>query len=688
MALKDFFTRFFAGGEKKSYQSGTWQVLSGGGFSPNAKSTAELEQVYRGWAYACIHAKAEKVGSIQFDLKNNGEVVEKHPLLDLLYRVNRGQTKFELFYLVSAHIDIFGRAFVQVKKEKGETTLHVMQPDSVTPVYNDQNELIGYAVQAVAASGRMTKESVPAGEMIPFSDPYPFNQNGTFSLLQAAFDWLEGEIYASTWNKSFFRNAATPDGWITTTAPLGEEQQRRLLESLNQKYRGPQNVGKIGLLPHGTDYKPAGTTQKDMDFANLDVRYQDKILAIFRTPKSILGITNDVNRANAEASNYIYAANVIDPRMARIVDTLNEFLVPIFGDNLELGYVSPVPQDQAERRANITAALAGQPFMSINEARAEMGLPPLLSGGDIVGEGVAGNKEKRLVVAVSKAGKPEEKAAVSILETAAKQMAAAVIKSSQDDLHDDFVFRNLPHVKKMYKSLLKFNDQAERRFNESFDEIISRPSILLEGRKEVFFGDPKTLEAIVEIALPVITAVTLQEATIARAGLGITEQYVISNFLKETIKNRVAKLSTTYTGTMKDEVYQVIVDGLAAGSTPEQIRQTMNAKVFGGRNIDRAELVADTEIFRAANEGTLEGYRSSGVVSKKIWVTRRDERVCPFCGPLDGKEIGLEENFYNLGDRITADGSTLKVDYDTITAGNLHPRCRCWIKASGIRLAD
>jgi HK97 family phage portal protein len=689
--FREFFTKIFGGGGGEKAYGGTWSVVSGGTNIYNNRSKADLELAYRGWAYACIHAKAEKVGSVEFSISRNGENLEQHPLLDLLYRVNDSQTKYDLVYSVSAHLDIFGRAYVRIARDGKNMSLHILQPDNVTVIYGlgkgNVETVIGYDVQESTAGGRQLRYRLTLDEVIPFADPYPFSKGGFYSVMQAAFDWLEGDIYASLWNKNFFKNSATPDGWITTTMPLGEEQQRRLLESLNQKYRGPQNVGKIGLLPHGTDYKTAGVSQRDMDFAQLDIRYQDKILAIFRTPKSILGITNDVNRANAEASNYIYAANVIEPRMSRIVDSLNEFLAPQFGEGLEVGFVSPIPDDQTEKIAKVQSGLAGQSYMTINEARATMGLSPIDNGDVVVSGGVEVGEPQQL--AVYQREKPKRKTAESDrFSEAATKIATVFLGVMEDDQHEKFVRRNLQLVKKMADKLEEYNFAAEKTYNDQFDGLLKNPEALV-GKKDVATSESEALQAVIDIAYPFLEAAAVAEAAKGWADLGIAGQYVLSDALLATIGEKTNMLASSYTATMREEVYNVIVDGLASGKTPDEIRSEMNMRVFGGRNATRAEMVADTEIFRAANQGTLAAYRESGIVKTLRWATRKDERVCVFCGPMDGKVISVDSEFYPRGATITAeDGSILKLDYDSVSAGSLHPRCRCWIAADKIDIAD
>ncbi len=81
----------------------------------------------------------------------------------------------------------------------------------------------------------------------------------------------------------------------------------------------------------------------------------------------------------------------------------------------------------------------------------------------------------------------------------------------------------------------------------------------------------------------------------------------------------------------------------------------------------RAQMVAVTEITRAYAQGQMQAGRSlaaevPGVRVVKTWFTNNDDRVCEICGPLDGAEVGLDEQFEGDVDQPPA-----------------HPNCRCWI---------
>jgi phage portal protein BeeE len=82
-----------------------------------------------------------------------------------------------------------------------------------------------------------------------------------------------------------------------------------------------------------------------MQFQQLRLMNRDVILGAYGMPLHILGISESVNRANAEASEYTFARWVLKPRLHRIRAKLNEQFIPMFGEDLYFDYDSPVPED-------------------------------------------------------------------------------------------------------------------------------------------------------------------------------------------------------------------------------------------------------------------------------------------------------------------------------------------------------
>lgn len=91
---------------------------------------------------------------------------------------------------------------------------------------------------------------------------------------------------------------------------------------------------------------------------------------------------------------------------------------------------------------------------------------------------------------------------------------------------------------------------------------------------------------------------------------------------------------------------------------------------------ERAQMVAVTETTRAYAEGNRTAYQDSGIVVRWEWRTNNDEIVCPICGPLNGKQLGLEaSNDWRgyLPDEI------VRMAKKPINGPPAHPNCRCGV---------
>lgn len=116
--------------------------------------------------------------------------------------------------------------------------------------------------------------------------------------------------------------------------------------------------------------------------------------------------------------------------------------------------------------------------------------------------------------------------------------------------------------------------------------------------------------------------------------------------------------------------------GFEEGESIKTIKERVKM-VFGfGDNKEgnyRAQRIARSEVIRASNYGQEQAYIQSGVVSGKEWLTSFDERTCPACGAMDGRIIGLNQNYFNRGDIFQG----FNLNYEDIKGPPLHPNCRC-----------
>jgi hypothetical protein len=101
--------------------------------------------------------------------------------------------------------------------------------------------------------------------------------------------------------------------------------------------------------------------------------------------------------------------------------------------------------------------------------------------------------------------------------------------------------------------------------------------------------------------------------------------------------------------------------------TQDQTLDDLRARLESAFGPIRADMIATTEVTRAATEGEralVEMLEEQGLLFLDVWETAADEFVCPICMPLDGQEQGPTGYVHPDNGNV----------YDGPPA---HPRCRC-----------
>ncbi|CAN3974011.1 Resolvase/invertase-type recombinase catalytic domain-containing protein, partial [Dysosmobacter welbionis] len=73
---------------------------------------------------------------------------------------------------------------------------------------------------------------------------------------------------------------------------------------------------------------------------------RNAVLEHFGVPREIMGITENSNRATSDAAQYIYASNVLMPRLGKREEAINTQLLPFFGADLVWHFDDIVPHSQ------------------------------------------------------------------------------------------------------------------------------------------------------------------------------------------------------------------------------------------------------------------------------------------------------------------------------------------------------
>lgn len=118
--------------------------------------------------------------------------------------------------------------------------------------------------------------------------------------------------------------------------------------------------------------------------------------------------------------------------------------------------------------------------------------------------------------------------------------------------------------------------------------------------------------------------------------------------------------------------------GLLESGMKEKKALDLAARYGARQHRYRGYLIARTELAFAYNQGSYQGTKQAqeaGYMGEvvKVWSTAMDERTCPICGALEGKEIAMDEDF-NFPTKLAGRMGTIQ------RVPPAHPSCRCAVE--------
>lgn len=305
----------------KEYNTGWTNLMSG----YNARSY----EMYASYAYAAINARAENIAKARIYLqrktkgrkKSEYEEVTEHSFLDAINNPNVFNQSFEIMlFMISVSLDIYGNAYLLVsRKPKSESNANAVygEPDmfyflpfkNVRPIMDENNRSI--KEYEYTEGNKIYK--IPERDVIHFIVPSPYSNTMGKSLASAFNYTLDIDYYQNLFQKSFYINNASIGLILEYPENMNDEQFERIETKLEQKYTGVDKSGKPLILEGGlkaSAYKPS---VKDVEMLPSRKMIRDEILAIFRVPKVILGILEDVNYAASKEAFRIFNEYTIRP---------------------------------------------------------------------------------------------------------------------------------------------------------------------------------------------------------------------------------------------------------------------------------------------------------------------------------------------------------------------------------------
>lgn len=673
--------------------------------SDEKSASEKLINSFDGWVYINVATLAEAVSDIEFELfkfrTSQGEMVmepiEQHELLDLLNRFNDATTKSQAAYNTEAHLDLAGDSFWLLENgdnNKRPTNIYLLDPTKVDVKLGDFTKqgsrlIEGYTYKVTIDGEQHTREYRP-DEVLHIKVPNPGNPYRGKSTVEALASTIDTDNFAETSLNNLFRNGMIADMMLTTEKGVNKEQVDRLQKQLKNAYTGARNAWKIPILGGGLKPEKVQMTGREMQLIELEEWLMKKIMAAFGNSRASLGIDEDVNRATAESSLLHWKRSVVAPKMGRIVDYLNEFLVPRYGENIILGFKDPAPEDETQH-AEQAERLFNSGIIDQNEARELVGYGETQGGDEFKVNPLSENGLPKSIKNIDhrkvfrRAGVYRDMKEYKKLKSIARPLAEKYVRKKEDPESNSFTN---DQIWKYWEKQINIVETQEELFNNAAEQFSQR--LYKEGLSNFTREAAQNGQNLIDQESAVQDAVSqfspiLREAMIISGNhannlIGVDEPYIPTKEVdtRKELREQIEKFATSMVETDVEKMVNALASGLEEGLSIQQIRSNLEDQIADFTR-NQAERVTRTEVLKSSNLGAQDAFEQSGVVVQKQWLTAQDDRVDPLCMAMNGKIVDTQSKFFEQGETFEAGGQKLDLSYSDTPYPPLHPFCRCTI---------
>jgi|6_EtaG_2_1085325.scaffolds.fasta_scaffold00063_69 HK97 family phage portal protein len=312
------------------------------------------------------------------------EEVVDHPFLLLMQNVNAFINRFDLWELTQIYLELTGDAFWYIADDptlKIPRQIWVLPSQNMKIVTDDKTFVGGYVYD-------MGTIKIPFDihEIVHFKFGSPTSMFYGYSPLVAVRKTFVIDQQGQAFEEALLKNNAAPEGVLSTEQELDEEEFERIRKLWKARYSGFGRQGKTVVLSSGLKYEKIAFSPKELAFEKGKKYNREMIAAAFGVPMSKI-VTENVNKANAEAGERQWIKDTIEPRLTRIEEKLNEQVIPRYDENLFVAYDDLLPED-TELKIKQRESRLKYFYSSINQERKKDGLDDVSWGDLPLGQGL------------------------------------------------------------------------------------------------------------------------------------------------------------------------------------------------------------------------------------------------------------------------------------------------------------
>lgn len=576
--------------------------------------------------YAAIEIAAKSCAGVAWGVERkvrggSWERLDSHPLLDLFERPRPGQANTGFVGGLVRWLLIGGEFFVarpELPAVGPPRELWTLQNHRVKikPSNNPVAPIERYEYKVGGSEKYLKAEHVLHVPLFnPLDDFYGL------SPLAAAAKLVDQADGAAEYNLGLLQNGGIPPGFLKTDDELGPDQFANLKKEMHDNWTASKNAGLPQLLEGGMSWQDAARSAKDMQMLEAQRMHALKFAQVVGIPSEFLSGAGEKKYANYPEARKALYMEFTCPTLDLLADAFNQWLAPMFSDDVRLVYIKDDIEALQEDREKVWARVNAAQHLTVNEKRALTGQDEI-PGGDVI---LVPFSLQPLSVATAEpeaAPPAPEESQTKALNVPDAEKAAywKLVDSRRRRLEQSVAALAEKRLKADNTAILKAMQGAPTepamigRMEKAVDAQAAAWQKWLED-VYVKVGEPFAEETLGQL-----------KASAGPSRVKAAEGAWVARVMAYLKSNGAAKVKDIGEST-KNSLRAVIEKGVADGLSIPKIAELVSEHNLAAIIPNRARTIARTETVAASNAASLAAAESTELPLAKEWISTADDRT-------------------------------------------------------------
>lgn len=332
--------------------------------------------------WAAVNMIADAVATLpkHVQSRDTGERQYTHPLHALIHdQPNPDMTSVTAFNALMGNLLLWGNAYAYIQRDEA------MRPIAIYPLRSANTHPTRFN------NGALMFRTLVGAKMFDLPPEDVIHVLGLsldgltgLSPIQYARQTIGLSLAAEKFASRFFSNGGQLGG-ILKLPPMSKQAVEDFVTNWRASYTGVDAAGKVAVLKDGFSFTPTSVDPEKGQLNDTRTHQVREVARIFQVPLHKLDATANASYASLEVQQQAFYTECIAPWVCKIESELSrKLLTEVEKPRLEIKFNMDA-QLRASTRDRYAAHAQGiqSGFLTVNEARAKEGLPPV-EGGDVL----------------------------------------------------------------------------------------------------------------------------------------------------------------------------------------------------------------------------------------------------------------------------------------------------------------